>query len=171
MLTRIKPGLIFQSPHASKTGTWLAFLTQTDNGFQLAVNPGIENGSPQLLDLVEDIAVDYDWSPDEHSLLVLGQIRSDYSGKSFGNNILLFSHPDWKKQQITTVDGINGRIDWSSDGKYFVVTTTEIDDSGYWIGMRLFNLPGNQLVSFDDQLGLVSEDFLFVSGIYWVPWE
>ena len=38
-----------QSPHASKTGTWLAFLTQTDNGFQLAVNPGIENGSPQIV--------------------------------------------------------------------------------------------------------------------------
>ena len=64
---------------------------------------------------------------------------------------------------------LTGGLIGRPDGKYFVVTTTEIDDSGYWIGMRLFNLPGNQLVSFDDQLGLVSDDFLFVSGIYWVP--
>jgi Tol biopolymer transport system component len=158
-----------QRPHISKAGNWLAFLTQTENGFQLAINQGIDNSSPQILDMAGDIAVDYAWSPNEQELLVLGQIRSDYSGKSFGNNILLFTQPDWKKQQVTTVDGINGRIDWSPDGQNFVVTTTEIDDSGYWIGMRLFNLPGNQLTSFDDQLGLVSEDFLFVSGIFWVP--
>ena len=158
-----------QNPQPARSGDWLAFLTQGENGFQLAVNAGINNDSPQLLEMGGDIAVDYEWAPNRNSLLVLGQVRSDYSGKNFGNNIRLFSPPDWKAQLLTSVDGINGRLDWSPDGKFFVVTTTEVDDSGYWIGMRLFNIPGSQLISYDDQLGLVSEDFLFVSKLFWVP--
>ena len=158
-----------QNPQPARSGDWLAFLTQGDNGFQLAVNAGINNDAPRLLEMGGDIAVDYEWAPDRNSLMVLGQVRSDYSGKNFGNNIRLFSPPEWKANLLTSVDGINGRLDWSPDGQYFVVTTTEVDDSGYWIGMRLFNIPGSQLISYDDQLGLVSEDFLFVSRLFWVP--
>lgn len=158
-----------QNPQPARSGDWLAFLTQGENGFQLAVNPGINNDSPQLLEMGGDIAVDYEWAPNRSSLLVLGQVRSDYSGKNFGNNIRLFSPPEWKANLLTSVDGINGRLDWSPDGQFFVVTTTEVDDSGYWIGMRLFNIPAGQLNSYDDQLGLVSEDFLFVSKLFWVP--
>lgn len=158
-----------QNPQPAWSGEWLAFLTQAETGFQLAVNSGINNDAPRLLDMGEDIAVDYEWSPDQNALLVLGQVRSDYSGKNFGNNLRLFSPPDWKAAILTSVDGINGRLDWSPDGQFFVVTTTEVNDSGYWIGMRLFNLTTGQLINFDDQLGLVSEDFLFVSRIFWVP--
>ncbi len=146
----------------------LALIQQAER-ITLEVFSQPELESLQVLDLDEDYPAAFSFSEDGSHAAVLGQVRSEYSGKSFGNRIVLFSGGDWKPQPLGTLDGLNGILAWSPDGQQLAVMTTHVDDAGYRIALIRQNTVSRDQQIFTDELAITDEAFLFVSALKWVP--
>ncbi|PKO16324.1 MAG: hypothetical protein CVU39_08140 [Chloroflexi bacterium HGW-Chloroflexi-10] len=157
------------NPVPNAAGIRIAHLIQDAAGSHLTIGDGIVTSAQQILDLEDDIPADYAWLPDGKTLVALGLIRSDYTGKSFGNHVITFTGKDWSPEVLGEVSGLNARLSVSPDGKAIAVTATEADDSSYHLGLRVFKLAEKQLISFDEQINFSSANYLYVPQVIWVP--
>jgi hypothetical protein len=153
---------------SSENGYVLALVQDQDQiSLQVLSQPALESVEP--LDIDDDYPTAFSFSDDGSRAAVLGQVRSDYSGKTFGNRLVLFSGADWKPQQLGTVDGLNGVLAWSPDDQHLVLMTTNVDEAGYRIELVRQNAASIANQVYTEQLAIKNEAFIFVSALKWVP--
>jgi len=145
----------------------LAFIEQGETDVLLKVRLGGSAMEDVILDMEQDIPVDYEWSPDGQTLVVMGQIRSDYSGKNYGNRLVAFRAPDWKPELLAEVAGLNARITFSADGQSVVISATRpLDPQGYTVEVTLINLSDKTMRIVDIGVETKMDDYIFIPHIW-----
>jgi hypothetical protein len=120
-----------------------------------------------ILDMDEDIPVDYEWSPDGQTLVVLGQIRSDYSGRNYGNRLVAFHAPEWKPELLAEVGGLNARLTIDNDGQSVVISTTKpLEPEGYAVEVTVLNLADKSMRIVDLGVETKMVDYVFIPRIW-----
>ncbi len=157
------------NPIFDQTLTRLAFSTQVDSGAALTIKTDSNPTEGILVDMEGNIPVDYAWSPDGNTLIAIDQIRSDYSGKNLGNNILYMTAPDWKAEIIPGLAGINARLTWSLDGKWVLFSSTLAGEDGYHLQLALFDLATKKVQVLNLPFDTLSSDYIFIPQIFWLP--
>ena len=159
---------LLERPQFTADIAWMAYLTFYNNQRYLAV--GTLNRSAVFTPFLGGGTVsDYAWSPVENKLAALSVDRSDYSGAVAGIRLFLMQEPDFVAEEKTPIDGINGRLAWSDDGKVLLVTSTVQLESGYRIAFHLHDLVAPSMETLDEQINLTSPDFIYITNIYWLP--
>lgn len=147
----------------------LAFSTQVEAGAALAIKTDSNQAEAILVDMEGNIPVDYAWSPDGNTLIAIDQVRSDYSGKNFGNNVLLLTSPDWKPEIIAQLAGMNARSTWSPDGKWAVFSSTLAADDVYHLQLSILDVAGKNIQELNLPMNTISTDYIFIPRIFWLP--
>ena len=155
------------NPVMDMSHSQLAFLSQGETDVQLKIRLGGSAMEDVILDIDEDIPVDYEWSPDGQTLVVLGQIRSEYSGRNFGNRLLAYRAPEWKPELLAEVGGLNARLTFAADGQSVVVSTTKpLDPEGYTVEVTVLNLADKSMRIVDLGVETKMIDYVFIPRIW-----
>ncbi|MAT43319.1 MAG: hypothetical protein CL609_13345 [Anaerolineaceae bacterium] len=153
---------------SSENGYALALVQEQDQiSLQVLSQPALE--SVNTLDIGDDYPTAFSFSGSGSRVAVLGQVRSDYSGKTFGNRLVLFSGADWKSQELSTIEGLNGVLAWSPDDQHLALMTTNVDEVGYRIELVRQNAASTANQVYTENLAIKNESFIFVSALKWVP--
>ncbi|OJX40772.1 MAG: hypothetical protein BGO78_10590 [Chloroflexi bacterium 44-23] len=156
------------NPVFDRSHTRLAFTNQHQESPALGIQNGA-NTPVHWVDLDGDIPVDYSWSPDGNRLALLGQIRSDYSGRNFGNQVLILQAPHWKPVLITELEGISARLTWSPDGNWILFSSTLSNDQGYQVQMALIDPLAKKVEMLALPMVTTSDDYIFIPRLFWLP--
>lgn len=154
-------------PEVNQQGLSTALL-QTGEISTLTLFSSLAFSEGLPLDVDEDYPAAVSFSPINQSAAVLAQVRSDYSGRNFGNRVLIFSAPDWKAVEIGSVEGLNGKLAWGPDGQHLLIMTTSAQDSGYAIHLWQLEIQSAGMQSLTEFIDISAESFIFVSNMIWV---
>ncbi len=155
------------NPVMDMSQTQLAFLSQGETDVELKIRLGGSAMEDVILDMDEDIPVDYEWSPDGQTLVVLGQIRSEYSGRNFGNRLLAYRAPEWKPELLAEVGGLNARLTFTGDGQSVVISSTKpLDPEGYAVEVTVLNLADKSMRIVDLGIETRMQDYVFIPRIW-----
>ena len=64
---------------------------------------------------------------------------------------------------------LNGKVRWSPDGRWLLVSGTETNADGYRINLRLIRPTGEGPTVLDGKMGPSGANFMFISSLYWIP--
>jgi hypothetical protein len=155
-------------PLRSPDGVSLAytFLTGLDQT-SLAITA---SGQPQIwTPLPAGYVLDYSWSPSGHWLAALWQERSDYSGKITGQKLYLLNPAENLNNAIPISINLDGKVRWSPDGRWLLVSGTETNADGYRLNLRLIPANGGNITVLDGKMGPSGANFVFISSLFWIP--
>jgi hypothetical protein len=119
--------------------------------------------------LPEGYVIDAAWSPSGRWLAALWQERSDYSGKILAQKLYLLSPSDNQVSPIDVTINQNGRLSWSPDGRWLLVTGTEAVADGYHLDLRLIPTNGGGITVLDGKINPTGPNFIYVSNLAWLP--
>ena len=143
--------------------TYLTGLSQTS----LAVTA---SGQPQIwTPLPAGYVLDYSWSPSGHWLAALWQARSDYSGKITDQKLYLLNPAQNSSDAYPVSINLDGKVRWSPDGRWLLVSGTETNADGYRLNLRLIPANGGNITVLDGKMGPSGANFVFISSLYWIP--
>ncbi|MHB8132993.1 MAG: hypothetical protein ACYDH1_02115 [Anaerolineaceae bacterium] len=155
------------NPAMDTSMTQLAYIEQGEDEVLLIIRLGGSAMENLPLDMGGDIPVDYEWSPDGKTLIAIGQIRSDYSGRNYGNKIIAFRAPDWKPEILGELEGLNARMTFSADGKTVVVSATKpLDSGGYEVVVSILDLADGKMRIVDLGMNTQMEEYIFIPKIW-----
>ena len=155
-------------PLRSPDGVGLAYtyLTGSDQP-TLALTA---SGKPQIwTPLPAGYLLDYSWSPSGRWLAALWQERSDYSGKITGQKLYLLNPAENRSDAIPVSINLDGKVRWSPDGRWLLVSGTETNADGYRLNLRLIPANGGNMTILDGKMGPSGVNFVFISSLYWIP--
>jgi len=155
------------NPAMDTSLTQLAYIEQGEDDVLLIIRLGGSAMENLTLDMGGDIPVDYEWSLDGKTLIAIGQIRSDYSGRNYGNKIIAFRAPDWKPEILGELEGLNARMTFSADGKTVVVSATKpLEAGGYEVVVSILDLTDRKLRIVDLGMDTQMEEYIFIPKIW-----
>ena len=155
-------------PLRSPDGAGLAYAYLTGlNQTSLAVTA---SGKPQIwTPLPAGYVLDYSWSPSGHWLAALWQARSDYSGKVTDQKLYLLNPAQNSSDAYPISINLDGKVRWSPDGRWLLVSGTETNADGYRLNLRLIPANGGNITVLDGKMGPSGANFVFISSLYWIP--
>lgn len=128
------------------------------------------SGQPQIwTPLPPGYVLDYSWSPSGRWLAALWQERSDYSGKIMSQKLYLLNPAENRSNPISVSINLNGKVRWSPDGRWLLISGTEINADGYRLNLRLVPANGGNITVLDGKMGPSGANFVFISSLYWIP--
>jgi Tol biopolymer transport system component len=128
------------------------------------------SGQPQVwTPLPAGYVIDYTWSPSGRWLAALWQERSDYSGKIVGQKLYLLNPTEARSDATPVSISLNGKVRWSPDGRWLLVSGVETNADGYRISLRLIPANGGSATVLDGKMGPPGANFVFISSLYWIP--
>jgi len=155
------------NPAMDSSMTQLAYIEQGEDEVQLIIRLGGSAMESIPLDIGGDIPVDYEWSPDGKTLIAVGQIRSDYSGRNYGNKIIAFRAPDWKPEPLGELEGLNARMTFSADGKTVVLSATKpLETGGYDVVVSILDLTDGKMRIVDLGMETQMDEYIFIPKIW-----
>lgn len=156
------------NPLRSPDGRGLAYTYLTGlNQTALAMTA---SGQPQIwTPLPAGYVIDYTWSPSGRWLAALWQERSDYSGKIVGQKLYLLNPAEARSDATPVSINLNGKVRWSPDGRWLLVSGVETNADGYRISLRLIPANGGNATVLDGKMGPSGANFVFISSLYWIP--
>jgi Tol biopolymer transport system component len=119
--------------------------------------------------LPEGYLLDYTWSPDGLWLAVLWQERSDYSGKITAQKLYLLNPTETRRNEIAMAVNYSGQVRWAPDGRWLLVTGTEVNSEGYRFNLRLVPITGGTPMLLDGKISPNVPNFVYVTNLAWVP--
>jgi hypothetical protein len=155
------------NPAMDASLTRLAYLEQGETQAMLFIRLDGSAMENTQLEIGEDIPVDYEWSADGQALYVLSQIRSEYSGRNYGNSISVYRAPKWEPEHLGELEGLNARMTLSADGKHLLLSATRpVEAGGYEVQVSILDLTDNTLRIVNLSLETQMEEYVYIPRIW-----
>ena len=156
-------------PIDSPLGNLIAgFQLNSENQFDLALLSATDDAALPV-ELPGDVLSDFAWSPDGSRLAAIRYGQSTYSGRVGAVRTILYTPATQGVQEFAETDGLLGRVLWSPDGRWLLLSASvPLESGGYHIGLRLIELSTGRLTALDDQITLTDDAFIFLTNLAWL---
>jgi hypothetical protein len=155
-------------PLVSPDGRLMAFAEVPEANQSGLAFASLTGAPPRSFPLAGDLLADFAWAPGGDWLAVNMAQRSDYSGRVTGSLNFLVDSQTLSTRQLPSAMLLSPRLVWSPDGSSLAWLGTDWQDSNYSIHLYLVDIASGQARDVGSALGLMGNDYLFVSNAAWL---